>query len=301
MALTDSSPALTLGFEEKLERAAAWRRALAHTGLLIGGVTLGIIVLLALLAPVIAPYDPYAQDLTRRFINPVWYPNGSWAHPLGTDGFGRDYLSRILYGARISLLIGLVATLISGVIGSTLGIVAGYFGGRIDAVITFIITTRLSMPVALIATAVSALIGSSLNVIILVLGCLIWDRFAVVMRSATQQVAQLDYITAAKAVGCSTLRIIATQILPNVASYLYVVATLEMAHAILLEAALSFLGLGVQPPLPSWGLMIAEGKGQMLFKPWVVAIPGGCLFVLILAISFLGDGLRDTNAPEGRQ
>lgn len=276
------------------------RRTLRHKGFLIGAAVLLIISLTALLAPVLAPYDPYNQDLSRRMTNPVWHENGTWDHPLGTDNLGRDYLSRLMYGARISLLLGGAAMLISGIIGTTLGIAAGYFGGRVDMIVGFLITARLSMPVVLVALAVVALIGGSLNVIIWVLGLLIWDRFAVVMRASTQQIRSVDYINAAKTIGCSTFRILCTEILPNVLNNLIVVATLEIAHAILLEAALSFLGMGVQPPLPSWGLMVAEGKEFMLFSPWVIAIPGAALSLLVLAINLMGDGIRDITAPEGR-
>ncbi|RPH49265.1 MAG: ABC transporter permease [Desulfobacteraceae bacterium] len=276
------------------------RRTLTHKGFLIGAIMLLLISAAALLAPVLSPYDPYNQDLSRRMINPVWHENGSWEHPLGTDNLGRDYLSRLMYGARISLLLGGCAMLISGVIGTSLGIAAGYFGGRVDMVVGFLITARLSMPVVLVALAVVALIGSSLNVIIWVLGLLIWDRFAVVMRASTQQLREMDYVNAAKAIGCSTLRVLVSEILPNVFNNLIVVATLEIAHAILLEAALSFLGMGVQPPLPSWGLMVAEGKEFMLFSPWVIFIPGTVLSLLVLAINLMGDGIRDITAPEGR-
>ncbi len=276
------------------------RRVLGHVGVMTGVVVLTVIIATALLAPLIAPYDPLDQDLTQRLIPPVWHPQGSWAHPLGTDPFGRDYLSRLMHGARISLLIGFTAMLISGVIGTTLGVAAGYFGGRVDMVVNFIITTRLSMPVVLVALAVVSLVGSSLWIVIWVLGLLIWDRFAVVMRSTTQQVRALDYVAAAQATGCSTLRILLGEIMPNVVNHLIVVATLEMAHAILLEAALSFLGLGVQPPAPSWGLMVSEAKGMMFFEPWLIGIPGAALFALVLAINLLGDGLRDVSAPESR-
>ncbi|MDE0992580.1 MAG: ABC transporter permease [Rhodospirillales bacterium] len=276
------------------------RRAFGHTGLMIGGGILLIMLIMALFAPILAPFDPYDQDLAQRLIPPVWHDKGSWGHPLGTDNLGRDYITRIIYGARISLLIGFSAMLISGVLGTALGVAAGYFGGRVDMVITFLITTRLAMPVILVALAVVALLGSSLQIVIWVLGLLIWDRFAVVMRSATQQIRTMDYVTSARALGCSTLRIILSEILPNVANALIVVATLEVAHAVLLEAALSFLGLGVQPPEPSWGLMISEGKSHMFFKPWVIAIPGTAIFLLVLAINLLGDGIRDVTAPENR-
>lgn len=284
--------------------APAWRRALrrvvGHRGLSIGAVLLGAIVLAALLAPWLAPHDPYAQDLGSRLIPPLWHANGSWDHPLGTDKLGRDYLSRLLYGARVSLLIGIGAAALSGLIGTTLGVLAGYFGGRTDSAISYVLTTRLAMPVILVALALSALIGTSLKTVILLLGFLIWDRFAVVSRSLTQQLRDAEFIAAAKAIGASTPYILLRELLPNIANALIVVLTLEMAHAILLEAALSFLGLGVPPPLPSWGLMISEGKTYMFFQPWVIVIPGVALAVLVLAINLVGDGLRDLNAPDGR-
>jgi peptide/nickel transport system permease protein len=278
------------------------RRVLGHFGLMFGGAVLLAIILMALFASVISPHDPYDQQLARTLIPPIWHASAkaTWAHPLGTDHLGRDYLSRLFHGAQISLLIGFSAMVISGVIGTTIGVVAGYFGGRVDMAVNFIITTRLSMPVVLVALAVVSIIGSSLSVVIWVLGLLIWDRFAVVMRSATQQVRSLEFITAAQATGCSTARILLSEIAPNVMNHLIVVATLEMAHAILLEAALSFLGLGVQPPIPSWGLMISEAKGLMYFDPWLISIPGVALFLLVLSINLLGDGLRDVTAPESR-
>jgi peptide/nickel transport system permease protein len=276
------------------------RRVFGHAGLLIGAGVLAAVVFMALAAPLLAPYDPYDQDLARRLIPPIWHGEGTWAHPLGTDMLGRDYLSRVIYGSRISLLIGVAVMLISGLIGAALGIAAGYFGGKVDLVVTYLITVRLALPVILVALAVVALVGSSLWLVILVLGLLKWDRFAVVMRSTTMQVRGLDYVVAARATGCSTARIVLGELLPNVADALVVVATLEMASAILLEAALSFLGLGVQPPLPSWGLMISEAKSYMFFSAWLITIPGAALLALVLAINLLGDGIRDVTAPEGR-
>lgn len=278
------------------------RDAFMHRGLMLGGFIVLSIVLIAVFAPLLSPHDPYEQILSRKLIPPVWFDNdkATWDHILGTDHLGRDYLSRLIYGARISLMIGFSAMLISGVIGTTLGVCAGYFGGRVDAVISFIITTRLSMPVVLVAMAVVSLVGSSLTVVIWVLGLLIWDRFAVVMRSATQQVRNLEFIASAEALGSTTSRILLVEVLPNIANHIIVIATLEMAHAILLEAALSFLGLGVQPPDPSWGLMISDAKGLMFFDGWLIAIPGTALFFLILAINLLGDGLRDVTVPENR-
>ncbi|CAA2106762.1 Dipeptide transport system permease protein DppC [Methylobacterium bullatum] len=281
--------------------ALALRRGLHHGGFMIGAVILGGIVLAALAAPLIAPHDPYAQDVSRRLIPPIWNVKGTWDHVLGTDKLGRDYLSRLIYGSQISLLIGIAAACISGLIGTVLGICAGYFGGKVDAVVSYVVTTRLAMPVVLVALAMASLVGGSLKVVVLVLGLLLWDRFAVVTRAATRQIRDQDFVAAARAAGFSNARILFQEILPNIFNALIVVATLEMAHAILLEAALSFLGLGVQPPLPSWGLMIAEGKPYMFFQPWVITIPGVALLVLVLAINLLGDGLRDVTAPEGRR
>jgi peptide/nickel transport system permease protein len=293
----------TLQIAEPIQPIAGARvrgRLFGQTSLAIGLGIVALIATIALLAPVLAPHDPYAQDLTKRLIPPLWYPKGDWLHPLGTDNLGRDYLSRTLYGARISLLIGMSVMVISGLIGTTMGLVAGYFGGRVDLLITFLITTRLAMPVILFALAVVALLGGSLLVVILTLGLLKWDRFAVVMRSATQQTRSLDYVAAAEAAGASTARIVLSEVLPNIAPHLIVVATVEAASAILLEAALSFLGLGVQPPLPSWGLMIAEAKAYMFFSFWLIAIPGTALALLVFGINLAGDGLRDAIAPDGR-
>jgi peptide/nickel transport system permease protein len=275
------------------------KRIFGHQGFLIGAIVLILLTIVAILAPWLAPHDPYAQSLMTRMEPPV-FMGGDWEHPLGTDHLGRDYLSRLIYGARISLLIGVVAALISGVIGTAMGVAAGYFGGKVDAVVTFLINVRLAMPVVLVALAVVAILGGSLQVVIVVLGLLLWDRFAVVMRASTMQVRRREYVAAAQVIGASTPRILLSEIMPNSANNLIVVVTLEMAHAILLEAALSVLGLGVQPPTPSWGLMVSEGKNMMLFEPWLVLIPGAVLFVLVLAINLMGDGLRDVTAPENR-
>jgi len=264
------------------------RHAATALGVLIVGGTL----LVALFGPSLVPHDPFTQDLMRRLVPPVWL-GGDGAHLLGTDQLGRDYLARLVYGARISLLIGSVAALTSGLIGITLGVLGGFFGGRVDDVVMFAITCRLSIPLILVALAVVSAVGSSLAVVVLTLGLLLWDRFAVVARTTTMQVRTLDYVAAAQAAGASGFHILVREVLPNIAHHLIVVATLEVALAILLEAVLSFLGLGVPAPLPSWGLMIAEGKDYMFFEPWVIMVPGLSLFALVLGINLLGDGLRD--------
>ena len=266
-----------------------WRSA----GLWVGAFIVGFTFLVAVFAPMLTAHDPFGQDLSRRLIPPFWMEGGKPAHWLGTDQLGRDYLARLVYGARISMLIGVMTVITSGLIGISLGVAGGFFGGRIDDVILFIITARLSIPLILVALAVVSLVGSSLTVVVATLGLLLWERIAVVARVATMQVRNLDYVAAAWSAGCSQPYIVLREILPNILSPLAVVATLEMALAILLEAALSFLGLGVPPPLPSWGLMIAEAKDYMFFSAWVIMVPGLSLFALVFGINLLGDGLRD--------
>ena len=264
-----------------------------NAGFTLGLIIVGLIALASVIGNWLVPHDAFTQDLSRRLVPPSWMEGGQAGNLLGTDQLGRDYLARLVYGARISLLIGIMTVITSGIIGTTIGVLGGYFGGRIDDAVLFAITCRLSIPVVLVALAVVGLLGSSLTLVVLTLGLLLWDRFAVVARSTTMQVRTLDYVNAAWCAGCSTPYLLFREILPNIASHLAVVATLEMALAILLEAALSFLGLGVPPPLPSWGLMIAEGKDYMFFSPWVIMIPGVAMFVLVLGINLVGDGLRD--------
>jgi peptide/nickel transport system permease protein len=274
-------------------RAGRRLPAVRHLATLLGALIVGAALLIAIFAPYLVPHDPFAQDLNLRLVPPVWMDGSQPAHLLGTDQLGRDYLSRLIYGTRISMLIGVLTVIASGLIGITLGIIGGFYGGRTDDVVMFLITCRLSIPLILVALTVVALAGSSLTVVILTLGLLLWDRFAVVARTTAMQVRNLDYIAAAQAAGASRAHVLLREVLPNIAHHLVVVATLEMALAILLEAALSFLGLGVPPPLPSWGLMIAEAKEYMFFSPWVIMTPGIALFVLVLGINLLGDGLRD--------
>lgn len=297
---TSSIPAAPARLPHPSPRRILLKRAREHRGLVIGGAIVLLVVLIALFAPLIAPHDPYAQDLSKRLLPPVWSEKGSWEHIFGTDALGRDYLSRILFGARISLLIGISAAIGSGLIGTTLGLLAGYFGGRVDSVVTFIVSVRLALPVVLVSLAVVSLFGGDLWIVVTVLSLLLWDRFAVVVRSATQQLRNQEFVTAARAMGASTPRILIVELLPNLIGPLVVIGSLEVAHAILLESALSFLGLGVQPPTPSWGLMVSEGKGLVFFDARLIALPGAAIAILVLGINLIGDGLRDVLTPEGR-
>jgi peptide/nickel transport system permease protein len=270
-----------------------------------GTLLLGLALLLPLLvgalaAPWLAPHDPFEQDVVARLLKPVWQAGGSWEHVLGTDKLGRDYLSRLLHGARISMLVGFSAAALAGLIGVTMGLLAGYFGGRVDAVISWLITTRLAMPVILVALALSALMGGSPLTVIGLLGALLWDRFAIVSRALTQQLRGQDFIAAARLLGASDARILLREALPNIAGPLLVIFTLEVSHAVLLEATLSFLGLGVQPPAPSWGLMVAEAKSYLYFEPWLLVIPALAIVALVTAITLVGDGLRDLVSWDGR-
>ena len=276
------------------------RRVRGHTGFLLGSGFVLLVLLLAVFAPYLSPYDPFEQNLNTRLVNPVWGEGGTWAHILGTDSLGRDYWTRILYGARISLTVGFGAAIISGLIGSVIGIIGGDFGGRIDGVVMYLINVKLALPGILIALSLVSIFGGSLIALVCILGFLFWDRFAVVTRSVTLQIRNNDFVTAAEAVGASKLRIIFGEVLPNVANHIIVVASLEMAIAILVEAVLSFLGLGIQPPTPSWGLLVSEGRNFMFFKPFLITLPGLAIFFLVIAINLMGDGIRDVTSPEGR-
>ena len=276
------------------------RRAKSHLGFILGGSVVLFALLVAIFAPLLAPADPYDQDLTRRLIDPIWGSKGTWDHPLGTDALGRDYLSRIMFGSQVSLMIGFFAAAVSAIVGSCIGMIGGYFGGRIDSFIMYLINVKLALPGLLVALSLVSVFGGSIIALILILSFLFWDRYAVVTRSVTQQIRVNDYITAAQALGTSDTRIILGEILPNVMNQIIVIASLEMAVAIIIEAALSFLGLGIQPPTPSWGLLVSEGRSFMFFKPHLIVLPGFAIFLLVISINMMGDGIRDITAPEGR-
>jgi len=277
------------------------RRGVRHrSSLFLGALGLTIVLICAIFAPLLTPYDVDGQDVLDRRLPPIWT---KWTDPeslatrehiLGTDNLGRDYWTRLIYGARISLIVGFAGALISGLIGTAIGVSAGYFGGRVDLAVNFMIQTRLSVPVTLVALASVTAFGGSLGLIIALCGVFLWDRAAVVTRAVTRQIMTLDYILAAKAIGLSDLRIMLQVILPNLMTPLIVVLTIEMGQAILFEAALSFLGLGVAPPAPSWGLMLAEGKEDIFFAPWAITLPGAALFLLVLSTTLIGDGLQHT-------
>ena len=275
-------------------------RAKGHLGFQFGALIVVTFAFLAIFAPLVAPHDPYVQDLAKRLIPPVWSTEGSWEHILGTDALGRDYLSRLIYGARISMGVGFGAATLGCLIGVTIGLSAGYRGGRVDQAATFLLTCQLALPSLLLAMALVFFVGSSVTTLVVVLGVLHWQYYMVVTRTLTRQIRSLEYVSAARSIGSTDRQILFYEILPNLFNQIIVVFSLEMAVVIIHEASLSFLGVGVQPPTASWGLMIAEGKTMMYFKPYLVVIPGAALFLLVLAVNLLGDGIRDITAPESR-
>jgi len=279
-------------------RDAIIRKAGAHKGFGFGLTLLLVIAILGIFGPMVIAHSPYDQDLTQRLLPPFWVEGGQAEHWLGTDGNGRDYLARILYGARISLTIGFGAACVGMLIGVTLGVIAGYFGGWVDQVVNYILTCQLALPGLLLAMTIVFLVGPSILVVILVIGGLHWTLFLVVARSATRRIKNLDYVTAAQAIGATRFQIIMRDILPNLMNQIIVIFTLEVGVAILSEASLSFLGVGIQPPTPSWGLLIAEGKDALFFQPWLIILPGVALFLLVVSINMMGDGIRDITDPE---
>ena len=256
-----------------------------------------LIVLITLAAPWLAPYNPVEVDIRHRLGPPAWMEGGKTDHWLGTDQIGRDLLSRMIYGGRVSLLIGVTAVAISSTIGVLLGLAAGYFGSKIDWIIMTLINVMLTFPFVLLALAVIAVLGASLINMIFVLGVAGWPIYARVIRAETMALREREFVVAGRALGMSHARIIFGQILPNLVSAITVVATLQIAQVIILESFLSFLGLGVQPPTPAWGNMLGEGRVYMLNSWWIAAFPGAAIFVTTLVINLMGNALRDWLDP----
>ncbi len=264
---------------------------------LAASVTLLAIVASAIFAPAIAPHDPLAVNISHRLAPPVWMEGGTSRHVLGTDQVGRDLLARVIYGGRISLVIGVAAVLISTTIGVLLGLVGGYFGGYPDWTIMTAVNVLLTFPFVLLALAVIAVLGASLGNMIVVLGVAGWPIYARVVRAETMAIREREFILAGRALGMSHARIIFRQILPNLVSPIVVIATLQVAQVIVLESFLSFLGLGVQPPTPAWGNMLGEGRVYMLNSWWIAAFPGLAIFLTTLVINLMGNALRDWFDP----
>ena len=275
----------------------AWQRFIRSPLALLGALALLLVVAAAVTAPRVAPHDPVRQSLARRYMPPVWVVGGRAEHPLGTDQIGRDVLSRIVHGARVSLLVGVCAVALSSTLGVTLGLMSGFLAGRVDTFIMTIVDIALSFPALLLALAFAAALGPSLTTVILVLGLTGWERYARVVRAEVLALRERDFVEAARAMGARSTRIVVRHVLPNTLSNIIVLATLQVAQAILQEAALSFLGVGTGGTYPSWGQMIAQGRDVVTVAWWLPTFPGLAILVTVLSINLIGDRLRDALDP----
>jgi ABC-type dipeptide/oligopeptide/nickel transport system permease subunit len=300
MSKTQSAARIDAAQDPESKRAArqlAARRRRRYIPLILSAAVFLAVVLLAVFAHVISPHDPLKQDVLQRLKPPSWLPGGSEGHPLGTDALGRDILSRTVYGARISLTVGLLSVVVGGAIGITLGLLAGYFRGTVDLVLGRIADIQQALPFIVLVLALVAAVGASLTNLILVLGIGSWVFFYRIVRGATQAVRELTYVEAARATGCPHSRIVWRYVLPNVMSAAIITVTLFVPQVILYEAALSFLGLGVPPPTPSWGSIIADGRAYVEIAWWISVFPGLFLMGTVLAVNMLGEWLRDYYDP----
>jgi peptide/nickel transport system permease protein len=269
---------------------------------LIPSLILLAIMVVAIFAPVLAPHNPEVGVLGDRFRPPAWQTNGTIDHLLGTDHLGRDVLSRLIFGARISVVVGLMVIIVAGAIGTALGIVSGYLGRWVDQVIMRVTDAWLAMPALMLAIFLAAIIGPGISNIIIILAAVWWTRYARVIRGEVLSVRERDFVRLAVVAGCSKWTIMRKHILPNVVNSAIVLATLQLGQVIIAEAGLSFLGVGVPPPQPAWGLMLADGKkGLMAGYWWLTVLPGGCIMLMVLSANLLGDWLRVKFDPQLRQ
>jgi ABC-type dipeptide/oligopeptide/nickel transport system permease subunit len=284
--------------------AARWGRALRRLGRFRAGLA-GLVIVLAVTltavaAPWLAPHDPSAQNVASRLMPPVWLAGGDWAHPLGTDPLGRDLLSRIIHGSRVSVTAGALAVALAGSLGVVLGLLAGYFGGRTDTLVSSLVNVMMAFPFLLLALAAIAVVGPGFGNIVLVLGVTGWPIYTRVVRAETLNLREREFLLSARALGASPRRAIWRHIVPNLGSTIIVMASLEVARMIILESFLSFLGLGIPVEVPSWGGMLGEGRVYVLTRWWLATFPGLAIFVTTLGINLLGDGLRDFLDPYRR-
>jgi peptide/nickel transport system permease protein len=305
--MSTSTTATTATLAPRAGEAAARRpatvlRIVRRSPLMTLGLTLvGIVMLLAVFAPVAGIRNPILQNLALANRPPAWQARGSLEAPLGTDQFGRDVWSRIVYGAQISLAIGTVASLLGGVVGVAAGLVAGFYGGKVDTIVMRIVDLNLAFPLILLALAIAAILGPSLQNLILVMALTTWMIYARVVRGVTLSLREREFVQAARAIGVTNAGIMWRHILPNLLAPVMVIWTLELARVILMESALSFLGVGVPAPTPTWGRMLAEGRSVLTTAPWIATFPGIAITVTVLGVNFFGDGLRDLLDPRLRK
>jgi peptide/nickel transport system permease protein len=266
-----------------------------------GVVFLAAFLVMAILAPHLAPYDPAFPDLRARLAPPVWIEGGTKAHLLGTDHLGRDMLSRLIYGSRIALLVGFFGVLCALVIGVAIGLVSGYVGGKLDALLMGIVNSLLAIPNTLLYLTVLAVFGQSLFLLIVIIGCINWTTFARVVRGEVLTIKTREFIDAARTIGQRPTVTLLRHVLPNVMGPIIVIATMNVAKLIILEASLSFLGFGVQPPTVTWGRMLSDGRGYVATAWWLAAFPGMMITIVTLSLIFIGDWLRDRFDPRSEQ
>jgi peptide/nickel transport system permease protein len=284
-------------------QVVATRRVVRHRApvLIFAALILVLLIVPALFAPWLAPHDPLEGRLSHKLRPPVWVTGGSWESPLGTDPLGRDILSRMIYGARVSLSVSLVAIFIGGIVGTVLGLLAGYFGGWTDSLIMRAVDVAFSLPTILLGLVLAVVIGPSFRTVIVIVAFLLWARYARQVRGEVLTVKQHDFVAQARIAGCSHVRILFGHILPNVTNTLIVLATLQVGYVILLEGTLSFLGVGIPPPTPAWGLMVATGRSLIVSAWWVSFFPGLAIVLTVLVLNLIGDWLRDRLDPKLRQ
>jgi peptide/nickel transport system permease protein len=274
-----------------------FRRVLSEPRAVIGGIILLLVLFVAVFAPILAPHDPGEQDLLRTLLPPAWLPGGDWEFPLGTDSLGRCTLSQLLFGARVAMIVAIAAAAGAALLGSVLALVAGYFGGAVDWLISRAVDVWMSFPPVVLSLVLMVGLGAGLGNVILAIMIVDWTRFCRIVRSEVLSVTKRDYIPAARLVGFSHRRIIVKEILPAVTPLLLTLVSIEMGIAVIVEAILSFVGLSVEPNVPAWGVMIADARQYMYQAEWGLILPVLGIFVTVLGANLLGDGLRRSLDP----
>ena len=281
--------------------SSALRRMLANRRVVLGGAVLLFFALAAVFAPLLAPHDPVEQDLMLQYIPPVWADRAEPGHLFGTDNLGRDILSRLIYGAQIALFVAVTAAAAAGLLGTALGLLAGYLGGWVDTVISRLVDIWMAFPAVLLSIVLVAVMGTGLHSVIIAIAVIDWTRFCRVVRAETMAQKQQDYVASAVTVGLGRLHILWREILPNVLPLLIVLFTLEMGIAVIVEAILSYVNLSLASDFPTWGTMIADGRKYVNQAPWLMILPIFCVIALVLALNALGDGLKDVLDPVMRK
>ena len=306
MRMADQTTLTTLTVHQPIRvtgrRTPRLVRSLLRARVAAGGlIVLALVVAMALAAPLLAPHNPEAGNIVDSKLPPFWVAGGVQAHPLGTDELGRDILSRVIYGSRISLLVGFTAVALAGTIGVTIGLIAGFYRGRVDDVLMRIAEIQLAVPFIVFAIAMLAVLGPGLRNIIITLGITGWVTYARVVRGQVLSIREREFVAAARVLGANDLRMMVRHILPNTVASIIIIASFAVANTILAEAALSFLGLGVPPTVPTWGGMVAAGRDQIITGNWwIYVFPGLAIMLTVLAINAVGDWLRDYLDPRLR-